>query len=181
MSYVVFKFNPNSYAEDRIKSLSVLFLTIEEQLKGYDGWLTKIDSKAIDKLNLFEMITLIACRVAKVPSITVIKFPNEFDTDKHFIDSFGDNYLGMLSGNIKKLDLLEHCTRLRKYTERRYFNGYGTIHLAGLQKQMDEVQFDELTKIVKKSVEPINNWIDDWIKEAKTELDELPIPIKRNF
>jgi hypothetical protein len=181
MSYVIFKYEPRTDSKDKIKALSLLFLTPEASLKGYDGWTTGLERKPLEKLKLLDMITFVACHLSKVYSVSIIKFPNDFTTDKHFIDSFGDNYIGMLPNSIKKQDLLERCTKIKDYRERHYFQSWGKLHLTQIKRLMTDNEFNFITKLTEQSLLPVNKWIDNWIKESKDKLDKSPKLISRNF
>lgn len=187
MDYLLFQYDSKREANDLSKALSLLFLLPEEKIKAEDGWEASIrHKKGFTSLSIKQLLTYTACWSVGVPSITIVQLPKTFASDEKFIDSFGDNYLGTVSGKITKQSLLEHSIVLKNLQYTDYLYGWFQPNFHNLNERLKEaglsdLELKELENLSIKSNNPIVKWIDKRKVTLEKKLKHYTPFIKRNY
>jgi hypothetical protein len=164
MTYAVFRFVPGNEAKERIKAISLLMLIGEDKLTGADIGTFELKRKKPSSNKTEELAGFLACYLANVPTVSLIKLPKKLKTDKHLV-GLGKDYLGCISTPLKKPDLVRMIESVILVEDTKYLNsrfGYPLdvitprVNSANLTPEED----DELRKIYEKSIDPVKEWID---------------------
>lgn len=186
MTYAVFQFNPEKDIEDRINALSLMLLTPKSSFKGFDAWHSGLNKRNI-KLNNIEILAgYIACCEAQVPSVSIVKFKDDLESDKYLLE-FGEDYLGCINVKLKKDELIERALKIQTLECNEYLENWLNIKIEYIQDKLkttallDDHEIDELKEIEIKSKNPYSKWILDREKRLKKSILQFPKFFKRDF
>ena len=185
MTYAVFKYEPNCDANFRIKKLALLFLTPESKFSGCDSWHSSLNTKKMSSNKIDDFAGYLSCCEAKVPSVSIIKFDEDLESDE-YLRSLGDSYIGCIQSPLVKKDLI---TRVEMWLKLEKNNGL--IHrydfeVISPRKNLEEAylsyaEIAEFNKVHKSSVEIVEKWINERRVEITKSIKKLPKFLKRDF
>ena len=187
MYKVFFRYGRYGELNEFVQALSLLFLTPTSNIIAERFGLVLISSrKKIEKLSLNELLNLTICGIRDVPTMTIVEFKNPFTTDKQFIESFEDYYLGTVREKVTKAELvrlarlqseLKNNRSIRRELNSNFSNRQAYFNTAGLDNQ-DCKEFEELYKL---SVKPVNDWLKSKEDAKRNEIAPLTKFIVRGF
>ena len=185
MTQAVFVYDSNTGVDELIRSVSLLMLTPESKLSGYDAWRTRFNLNKPVTHKVENIIAYLVGAQEQVPSISVIKFPNQLKTDKHLL-SFGESYLGCINGEIKKSELIKQIALYEKLDNNEVILDWLKIEIGKLKGNNDrfmlsDEELSELESIQSASNNPIQKWVAEREKSIKNEIKNIPKLLKRGF
>lgn len=195
MSYVFFKFDAKQSDDERINALALLFLTQASKLKAIEHlFFRPADDET--KQTAAELVRIIASKeLGGIPTVC-IKFPTDFETDKHLIASFKKDYLGCVSSKCKKDELvkmvqlykkidaydenLRNCFSVASNFATKWKNGK-IIAFANHPPYIDEAEYKQLVALHNKCIQPVMTDIDNSVAKIKAQLAAYPKLVRRKF
>lgn len=186
MTYAVFQYDRKNEAESRIKSISLMLLMQESMFKGFDVAYSELNIRKLSQNNAEVLAGYLCCREAKTNAVSIIKFPNDLDTDEQ-LRVFGDDYLGCIDVKVKKASLLEQVEAIQLWDKNTYIKSWLTVRISDHVKRLKDVvrlsddEIAELKEIEKKQKNPYEKWADDRDKKLKKKVDMFPSFLKRDF
>jgi hypothetical protein len=186
MTYAVFQYDRKNEAENRIKSISLMLLLQESNLKGFDIAYSELNIRKLSSNNTEILVGYLCCREAKTNAVSILKFPTDLDTDEQ-LRVFGEDYLGCINVKVKKADLLERVEAIQLLDKNTYIKSWLTIrisdHLKGLKSvvHLNDDEIAELKAIEMKLKNPYEKWADARKVKLKKKVESYPKFLKRDF
>ena len=187
MSTLFFRYDSNNEGEDLANTISTVFLIPLSNIKVEDVWFSDIKSKKkIESYSMKELLISTVCTIKRVPSMSIVELPVDFDSDKLFINAFKDRYLGTLISKVTKAELIElaklqdnywYCDNIEGWLSPQINTQAEIFQKCGLSsKQVKEL--DKLVKVYKKEV---LSWSKNHLADIKKTILPLTKFIKRKY
>lgn len=183
MSFLIFKYDPKRNTEDFVSGLAFLLLKPRDAftIVKENGFNVEAEKKP----TLAKMVAYFARQKAK-RGMLILQSKIELKTDKHLVDSYGDMYIGFISGKENKASLLSRLTlkeRLEDYESiKRNFEANDNFLKYRYKKiAFTDEQVDAFVALTKKTVKPIAKWIDEHSKADREAYAGLLPLIMRDF
>jgi hypothetical protein len=184
MTYAVFKFHINCNADEWIKRLSLLLLTPESKLYGFDAWNAEIKIRGMIAKPTEVLAGNLLCSEAKEHTVSIVKFPKVLSTDKHLL-TFGDEYIGCFTKVLKKNEMLSRIELFEKLKNNESLidhfeaniNSINTCFKVGLT----EVKIEKLKSLQEAYLKPLEKWIKLRNKNLKKSIAQLTKFLLRSF
>jgi hypothetical protein len=184
MPYLVFKSPHKSNIVERVKGFALIHLI------GSDSLDFHVVYKNGDTLNKNILILGIAlCNLTKSEVITIVNFPNEFESDDELIKTFKHTYLGIVEDDYDKLSCKKYAQFVLKISSIEFYTGYMESEILDrckfyLESRVFTIEeLDELKNVTLHSIKQIDDCLNDKKKDAENSLLNYIMPklIKRKF
>lgn len=186
MTYVVFQYDRKNEANNRIKSISLMLLLQESKMKGFDVAYSDLNLRKVSSNNTEILAGYLCCREAKTNAVSIVRLPNDLDTDEQ-LRVFGDDYLGCINVKVKKADLLAQVEDIQLCDKNTYIKSWLTIrisdHIKGLKDlvRLTDDEIAELKEIEKNLDNPYEKWADERKQKLIKKIEMYPNFLKRDF
>lgn len=187
MTYLIFNYNGNYKTDGWEEALSLLILvdkndfTIEypEQRLLYERTYAKHTTK--------DLVLQLAFQHHKQQTgVLAVKFKRDMKSDKRLVAKYGTDYLGCVRGTVKKHELVNELEAQEGLREAKQLKNSLNPYLLGIKHSytrlaISDAEVKELDALVKKSIKPVNIWLDTFENKLIAAHQAMPKLLERDF